>query len=40
MYIGALFNTALVWLSEEPETPPETLAEFFLARISGMTCVR
>ena len=40
MYIGALFNTALVWLTEEPDTPPETLAEFFLKRISGMTCGR
>ena len=40
MYIGALFNTALVWLTEEPETPPDALAEFFLARISGMACLR
>ena len=35
MYIGALFNTALVWLTEEPETPPEILAAFFLERISA-----
>lgn len=40
MYIGALFNTALVWLTQEPETPPESLAEFFLKRISGMTGVQ
>ena len=37
MYIGALFNTALVWLTQEPKTSPEALAEFFLKRVSGMT---
>ena len=37
MYIGALFNTALVWLKETPETPSEALAEFFLKRIREMT---
>lgn len=37
MYIGALVNTALVWLTQDPETPPETIAAFFLKRISGLT---
>ena len=40
MYIGALFNTALVWLTEEPETPPETLAAFFMKHISDISPAR
>lgn len=30
LYIGALFNTAIVWLSEEDKTSPEDMAHFFL----------
>lgn len=29
-YIGALLNTALVWLSEDGKTTPEEMARFFL----------
>lgn len=30
MYTGALFNTALVWLTGDQKIPAEALAEFFL----------
>ena len=30
LYIGALFNTALVWLAEDDKTSPEDIARFFL----------
>ena len=36
IYIGALLNTALIWLTQDAETSPEELARFFLERISGM----
>lgn len=37
MYIGALLNTALVWLAQDLEISPEEMARFFLERISSMT---
>lgn len=30
LYIGALFNTAVVWLAEDDKTSPEDIARFFL----------
>ncbi len=30
LYIGALFNTAIVWLLEDGKTSPEDMARFFL----------
>lgn len=36
IYIGALFNTALVWLSEDQRTSPEDMAAFFLQSVSKM----
>ncbi len=30
LYIGALLNTAIVWLSEDDKTSPEDMARFFL----------
>lgn len=35
MYIGALLNTALVWLSEGEKNSPEELAAFFHRGVSG-----
>ena len=40
LYIGALFNTALVWLPESDVTSPEAMAGFFLdtaGRMYGTT---
>lgn len=31
IYIGALFNTVMVWLTEDGKTSPEELARYFLA---------
>ena len=36
LYIGALLNTALIWLHQGCETPVEALAAFFLERTSRM----
>jgi len=36
LYIGALFNTAMVWLSEDEKTALEDIASFFLRSISRM----
>ncbi len=36
IYIGALFNTALVWLSDEADTSAEDITEFFLNAVSSM----
>lgn len=36
IYIGALFNTALVWLSDEANTSAEGITEFFLNSVSNM----
>lgn len=33
MYMGALMNTALVWLAEDKKTSPEELAGYFLRMI-------
>lgn len=34
IYIGALLNTALVWLSSDDQTCPEDMASFFLEAVS------
>lgn len=34
-YIGALFNTAMVWLLEDDPASPETIAEFFFSMVSN-----
>lgn len=34
LYIGALFNTAMVWLTEGDKTTPEEMARFFLSTVS------
>lgn len=36
MYIGALLNTALVWLAQGSKTSPEEMARFFVNRVFGM----
>ena len=36
MYIGALLNTALVWLTQDVETSPEAIAAFFLEHVRRM----
>ncbi len=36
LYMGALFNTAMVWLSEDGKTTPEEMARFFLDMTSKM----
>lgn len=36
LYIGALFNTALVWLSEEPRASAEEITDFFQDRVCRM----
>lgn len=36
IYIGALLNTALTWLTETQETAPEEISRFFYNRISGI----
>ena len=36
LYIGALFNTAITWLSEDDKTSPEAMAQFFLPVLSQM----
>ena len=33
MYIGALFNTTVTWLSDENPVPPEEMAGFFYRKI-------
>lgn len=33
MYIGALFNTTVTWLSDENPVPPEEMADFFYRKI-------
>ena len=34
LYIGALFNIAIVWLSGDDKTSPEEMAQFFLRTVS------
>lgn len=36
LYIGALFNTAIIWLMEDEKTSPEEMAHFFLDAASKM----
>lgn len=36
LYIGALFNTGMVWLSEDDKTTPEEMALFFTPIVSNM----
>lgn len=36
LYIGALFNTAIIWLMEDEKTAPEEMAHFFLDAASKM----
>lgn len=36
MYIGALFNTVIVWLLERDRTSPEEMAQFFFPLIHKM----
>lgn len=36
LYIGALLNTAVVWLSTDDKTCPEDMAQFFLNAVSRM----
>lgn len=36
LYIGALFNTAVVWLSEDGKTDPEEIAQFFFSAVFSM----
>lgn len=36
LYIGALLNTAIIWLSEDGKTSPENMAHFFLNTVGKM----
>lgn len=36
LYIGALLNTAIIWLSEDDKTTPEDMARFFLDAVVRM----
>lgn len=36
IYIGALFNTAMIWLAGDQRTSPEAMSEFFLRSVSKL----
>ena len=36
LYIGALLNTAIVWLSTDDKTSPEDMARFFIGAAEKM----